>query len=401
MSYKQPKSKFFRLPYELSNANGVKDNFTVQFKPKYATLFRASDEYTKYIDDDYSKFLNASVINANAAATFSLKNSQGPPPAPQSPMGLVSGRYEAPDLTGLEDKEQQAKEEQAKRAAEMGRDIAGASSSGDILQLPATIPEETTKAKEEKEEEKIEAQKIDLEKIEAEKEKEKIAKEVIDNILDEVDKIVAEKEKNKIVAKKEKEKIVRQVMDKMLDDAENNERKKIVKQVMDKMLDDAEKIEANKIAASIFEKPPKIAGTASTLTTTAGDASTLTEFNEYATPNATYTEQTGAPSRKEREEATKKGFFTYGFENIMRVATLAQIQQQYALRGLSFDPTATKDTLKKAIVSLVAQNKWLNKISDKDLQKNQDEYIQDNEKLPIPIKGLAREPTKSASSSST
>jgi len=73
MSYSKNKSKYTKLPFEISKANGINDNFTIQFKPKSATMFRASDEYTKFIDDDYSKFLHASVINGNAAATFNLK----------------------------------------------------------------------------------------------------------------------------------------------------------------------------------------------------------------------------------------------------------------------------------------------------------------------------------------
>ena len=76
MSYSKNKSKYTKLPFEISKANGINDNFTIQFKPKSATMFRASDEYTKYIDDDYSKFLHASVINGNAAASFNLRTAE-------------------------------------------------------------------------------------------------------------------------------------------------------------------------------------------------------------------------------------------------------------------------------------------------------------------------------------
>ena len=137
MSYTQQKSKFIRLPYEISKANSINDNFTVQFKPKYATLFRASDEYTKYIDDDYTKCLNASVINANAAADFSLNKDKGTSPMSRqgnTPMSIQHSLTGWCDATNQEDVDmgiQQQEEERANRMSNIGRDIAR--SSNDIF----------------------------------------------------------------------------------------------------------------------------------------------------------------------------------------------------------------------------------------------------------------------------
>jgi hypothetical protein len=76
MSYKN-KNRYVRVPFHIRKANGVKDDFTVQFKPKTATKFRASDEFTKFIDDDYSVFLKASLINSNAAKQFTMRGAGG------------------------------------------------------------------------------------------------------------------------------------------------------------------------------------------------------------------------------------------------------------------------------------------------------------------------------------
>lgn len=65
------KSKCARSPFQINKANEVNDNFIVKFKPTAATRFRASDEFTICIDDDYSKLLNASLIHANVARDFS------------------------------------------------------------------------------------------------------------------------------------------------------------------------------------------------------------------------------------------------------------------------------------------------------------------------------------------
>jgi hypothetical protein len=62
----------------------MNDNFTVSFKPRTATQFRASDEFTKYIDDDYSKLLQASLINSNAARDFTMKHDKGTQTDPEN-----------------------------------------------------------------------------------------------------------------------------------------------------------------------------------------------------------------------------------------------------------------------------------------------------------------------------
>ena len=67
------KSKYVKVPFEINMANGVNDNFSVSFQPKQATNFRESDSYTKFIDDDYSKFLNDSLKNSNASKEFTGK----------------------------------------------------------------------------------------------------------------------------------------------------------------------------------------------------------------------------------------------------------------------------------------------------------------------------------------
>ena len=85
MSYSKNKSQITRVPFELNMANGVNDNFTVQIGSRAATRFRASDEITKYIDDDYSKCLNASGVNANAAAACNGRDASThtEPPRPE------------------------------------------------------------------------------------------------------------------------------------------------------------------------------------------------------------------------------------------------------------------------------------------------------------------------------
>ena len=63
-------SKYVKLPFELNLANDINDNFTVQFQKRSATRFRASNEFTKFIDDDYTNFLNKSLIQSNMSKQF-------------------------------------------------------------------------------------------------------------------------------------------------------------------------------------------------------------------------------------------------------------------------------------------------------------------------------------------
>jgi len=74
MTYNNSKSKFIKLPYEINLANHINDNFTVNFKPNTATLFRNSGEFTKFIDDDYQRYVTARTINNNASVDFGEKD---------------------------------------------------------------------------------------------------------------------------------------------------------------------------------------------------------------------------------------------------------------------------------------------------------------------------------------
>jgi len=74
MTYNNSKSKFIKLPYEINLANHINDNFTVNFKPNTATLFRNSGEFTKFIDDDYQRYVMARTINNNASVDFGEKD---------------------------------------------------------------------------------------------------------------------------------------------------------------------------------------------------------------------------------------------------------------------------------------------------------------------------------------
>jgi hypothetical protein len=148
MSY-TTKSKYTRVPFHINRANGVNDDFTVSFKPKTATRFRASDEFTKYIDDDYSKFLRSSLTNSNAARDFTMKNAntQTEPgndrpdastrtqtdPEIRRPSALIEGEYDTPwfnigvdtedppDLEPIEEEQRRALEARVARMSEMGR----------------------------------------------------------------------------------------------------------------------------------------------------------------------------------------------------------------------------------------------------------------------------------------
>ena len=76
MSYKFPKSKFIKMPFEVSLANQVNDNCTISFGDRTATKFVASDEFTKFADNDYSEFLKDSQKNADAASKFRINQTQ-------------------------------------------------------------------------------------------------------------------------------------------------------------------------------------------------------------------------------------------------------------------------------------------------------------------------------------
>jgi hypothetical protein len=133
MSY-TTKSKYVRVPFYINKANGMNDNFTVSFKPKSATQFRASDEFTKFIDDDYTKFLQSSLKNSNAARDFTMRGKETQTdPEIRRPGAPIEAEYdtpwfnigidseEPPTLEPTEEEQIRALEERVARMSEMGR----------------------------------------------------------------------------------------------------------------------------------------------------------------------------------------------------------------------------------------------------------------------------------------
>ena len=124
MSYKQPKNKYVRLPFELSLANQINDNFTVSFGDRTATKYIGSDEFAKFIDNDYAEFLKDSQKNADMAQRFRMDNDSGAPEA-TAPRMMNIDLTQEPDETPLVDAEIARRMQEEERRRKGREDVPG------------------------------------------------------------------------------------------------------------------------------------------------------------------------------------------------------------------------------------------------------------------------------------